>query len=136
MLLGDLLTLRQLALPVKIVVFNNAALGFVQLEMRAAGFLDRGVALTDPDFARIADASGILGESVRAPREFGPALARALAHNGPALLDVRVATQELVMPPTLQLDQVGGFALYMAKAVLNGRGNELIDLARTNVLRR
>jgi pyruvate dehydrogenase (quinone) len=135
MLLGDLLSLRQLGLPVKIVVFNNASLGFVQLEMRAAGFLDRGVALTNPDFARIAEAAGLLGLSVQKPGELEPALREALAHNGPALIDARVETQELVMPPSLQLDQVGGFALYMAKAVLSGRGNEVIDLARTNVFR-
>jgi pyruvate dehydrogenase (quinone) len=135
MLLGDLLTLRQLDLPVKIVVFNNASLSFVQLEMKAAGFLDRGVALTNPDFARMADAAGLLGLSVQRPAELEPALRQAFAHPGPALLDVRVETQELVMPPSLQLDQVGGFALYMAKAVLNGRGNEIVDLAKANLFR-
>jgi pyruvate dehydrogenase (quinone) len=135
MLLGDLLTLRQLGLPVKVVVFNNASLAFVQLEMRAAGFLDRGVALTDPDFAHIAEASGLLGVSVRKPSELEAALQQALAHDGPALVDARVETQELVMPPSLHLDQVGGFALYMAKAVLSGRGDELVDLARTNLFR-
>jgi pyruvate dehydrogenase (quinone) len=135
MLLGDLLTLRQLDLPVKLVVFRNASLGFVQLEMRAAGFLDRGVALTDPDFARIADGAGVMGIRIERPDEVRPALDKALAHDGPALLDVRVHTQELVMPPSLQVDQVGGFALYMAKAVLNGRGDELVDLAKTNLLR-
>ena len=135
MLLGNLLTLRQVGLPVKLVVFNNASLGFVQLEMRAAGFLDRGVDLVNPDFAKLAEAAGMLGVAVDSPEQLRPALERVLRHGGPALLDVRVNTQELVMPPSLKLEQVRGFALYMAKAVLNGRGDELVDLARTNLFR-
>jgi pyruvate dehydrogenase (quinone) len=135
MLLGDLLTLRQVGLPVKLVVFNNASLGFVQLEMRAAGFLDQGVDLVNPDFAKVAEASGMLGVVVDSPEQLRPALERVLRHTGPALLDVRVNTQELVMPPSLKMEQVGGFALFMAKAVLNGRGDELVDLARTNLFR-
>jgi pyruvate dehydrogenase (quinone) len=135
MLMGDLLTLRQVGLPVKVAVFNNASLGFVQLEMRAAGFLDRGVDLVNPDFAKLAEAAGMLGVAVDSPEQVRPALERALHHDGPALLDLRVNTQELVMPPSLQMEQVGGFALYMAKAVLNGRGDELVDLARTNLFR-
>jgi pyruvate dehydrogenase (quinone) len=122
-------------LPVKVVVFNNASLGFVQLEMRAAGFLDRGVDLVNPDFVKIAEGAGLLGIHAELPEQVGPALERALRHDGPALVDVRVNTQELIMPPSLQMEQVGGFALYMAKAVLNGRGDELMDLARTNLLR-
>jgi pyruvate dehydrogenase (quinone) len=135
MLLGDLLTLRQVGLPVKLVVFNNASLGFVQLEMRAAGFLDRGVDLVNPDFAKLAETTGMLGVAVDSPEHLQPALERVLHHRGPALLDVHVNTQELVMPPSLKMEQVGGFALYMAKAVLNGRGDELVDLARTNLVR-
>jgi pyruvate dehydrogenase (quinone) len=135
MLLGDLLTLRQLDLPVKVIVFNNGSLGFVQLEMRAAGFLDRGVSLVDPDFAKIAEAAGMHGESVTRPGDLADALGRMFSHDGPALLDVHLQPQELIMPPSIQLDQVGGFALYMAKAVLSGRGDELVDLARTNLLR-
>jgi pyruvate dehydrogenase (quinone) len=135
MLLSDLLTLRQIDLPVKLVVFNNRSLGFVQLEMRAAGFLDRGVDLVNPDFGKLAEASGMLGVAVDSPEHVRPALERVLLHDGPALFDVHVSTQELIMPPSLQMEQVGGFALYMAKAVLNGRGDELIDLARTNLFR-
>jgi pyruvate dehydrogenase (quinone) len=135
MLLGDLLTLRQVDLPVKLVVFNNASLGFVQLEMRAAGFLDRGVDLVNPDFAKLAEAAGMLGVAVDSPEDVRPALERVLQHEGPGLVDVHVNTQELVMPPSLQMEQVGGFALYMAKAVLSGRGDELVDLARTNLFR-
>ena len=135
MLMGDLLTLGQVGLPVKVVVFNNASLGFVKLEMRAAGFLDRGVDLVNPDFAKLAEAAGMLGVTVDDSEQVGPALEHALRHEGPALLDIRVNTQELIMPPSLQIEQVGGFALFMAKAVLNGRGDELVDLARTNLFR-
>jgi pyruvate dehydrogenase (quinone) len=103
--------------------------------MRAAGFLDRGVDLVNPDFAKIAEASGVLGVAIDSPEQLRPALEHVLHHDGPALLDVRVNTQELVMPPSLKMEQVGGFALYMAKAVLNGRGDELVDLARTNLFR-
>ena len=105
------------------------------LEVRAAGFLDRGVDLVNPDFAKVAEASGILRVAVDGPEELRPALERVLHHDGPALLDVRVNTQELIMPPSLQIEQVGGFALYMARAVLNGFGDEPVDLARTNLLR-
>jgi pyruvate dehydrogenase (quinone) len=135
MLLGDLLTLRQVELPVKVVVFDNASLGFVQLEMQAAGFLDRGVDLVNPDFAKIAEASGMLGIAVDSPELLRPALDRVLRHDGPALLNVRVNTQELIMPPSLKMEQVGGFALYMAKAVISGRGDELVDLVKTNLFR-
>jgi pyruvate dehydrogenase (quinone) len=103
--------------------------------MRAAGFLDRGVDLVNPDFAKVAEASSMLGVAVESPEDLRPALERVLRYDGPALLDVRVNTQELVMPPSLQMEQVGGFALFMAKAVLNGRGDELVDLARTNLFR-
>jgi pyruvate dehydrogenase (quinone) len=130
-----MLTLRQLSAPVKVILFNNASLGFVKLEMMAAGFLDRAVDLVNPDFARIAEAAGMLGISVHSPEQLQPGMEQVLRHEGPALLDVHVNTQELVMPPSLEMQQVGGFALYMAKAVLSGRGDEVIDLARTNLLR-
>ncbi|WAS89996.1 ubiquinone-dependent pyruvate dehydrogenase [Nannocystis punicea] len=135
MLLGDLLTLQQLSLPVKLVIFNNGALGFVELEMKAAGFLDFATELHNPDFAKMAEAAGVLGLRVETPEQVRPALVRALAHDGPALLDVVVARQELAMPPSLAADQVLGFSLFMAKAVLNGRADQILDLAKTNLLR-
>jgi pyruvate dehydrogenase (quinone) len=135
MLLGDLLTLRQLKLPVKLVVFNNHSLGFVELEMKAAGLIDYGTELVNPDFARLAESTGIFGARVEKPEELRPALTAALAHDGPALVEVLVHRQELSMPPTISADQVWGFSLYMIRAVLNGRGDEVIDLAKTNLLR-
>jgi pyruvate dehydrogenase (quinone) len=135
MLLGDLLTLRQLKLPVKVVVFNNSSLSFVELEMKAAGLVDFGTDLLNPDFAKLAESAGIFGVRVEKPEEIRPALTEALAHDGPALVEVVVNRQELSMPPTISLEQALGFSLYMIRAVLSGRGDEVIDLAKTNLLR-
>ncbi len=135
MLMGDLLSLRQLNLPVKIVVFNNGSLGFVELEMKATGFLSYATDLVNPDFAKIAEGTGILGLHVDDPEQVRPALEQAFAHNGPALVDIAVNRQELAMPPSLKLDQIVDFNLYMIKAILNGRGDEIVDLARTNLFR-
>jgi pyruvate dehydrogenase (quinone) len=133
MLMGDLLSLRQLDLPVKLIVFDNSALGFVELEMKAAGILDFATELHNPDFAKMAEAAGVLGLRANEPEQVRPMLAEALSHPGPALVEVVVNRQELVMPPSVKLDQVMGFSLFMMKAVLNGRGNEVIDLLKTNL---
>jgi pyruvate dehydrogenase (quinone) len=135
MLLGDLLTLRQLNLPVKMVVFNNGALAFVEMEMKAAGFLDFATDLRNPDFSQIARATDILGLKAETPAQVRPAIQQALEHPGPALVDVIVNRQELAMPPALQMNQLLGFSLYMVKAVLNGRGDEIIDLAKKSWFR-
>jgi pyruvate dehydrogenase (quinone) len=135
MLLGDLLTLRQHELPVKVVVFRNDALAFVELEMKAAGFLDFATGLRNPDFARMADAAGLLGLTADTPEQVRPMIGKALGHDGPALVEVLVARQELAMPPTITLEQAAGFGLFMLRAVLNGRGDEVIDLARVNLFR-
>lgn len=133
--LGDLLSLRQLNLPVKVIVFKNDSLAFVQLEMRATGFLDFATDLHNPDFARMAEAAGLLGITAKTAAEVPDALARALRHDGPALVEVPVSRQELVMPPSLSFEQVAGFNLFMAKAVLSGKGAEVLDLAKVNLFR-
>src|SRR2546426_5254936 len=135
MLMGELLSLRQLQSPVKVVVFKNDALAFVELEMKAAGLLDFGTDLHNPDFAKMAEAAGLLGLAAETADQVRPMMTRALAHDGPALLEVRVSRQELAMPPTISLEQVTGFGLFMLKAVLSGRGDELIDLAKINLFR-
>jgi pyruvate dehydrogenase (quinone) len=133
--MGDLLSLRQLDLPVKIIVFKNDSLAFVELEMKAAGFLDFGTDLHNPDFAKMAEAAGLMGLTADTPDQVRPMLTQALQHNGPALIEVAVSRQELSMPPTITLEQMKGFSLFMLRAVLNGRGNEIIDLASTNLFR-
>jgi len=133
MLMGDLLSLRQLDLPVKLIVFNNSALAFVELEMKAAGMLDFATDLLNPDFAKMAEAAGVLGLKADVPEQVRPMLAQALSHPGPALVEVVVDRQELALPPSIKLDQVKGFSLFMMKAVIDGRGSEVIDLLKTNL---
>jgi pyruvate dehydrogenase (quinone) len=136
MLMGELLTVVQNKLPVKIVVFNNSALAFVEVEMMAAGIVPFGTDLKNPDFSKVAEACGLLGARVTTPEELKPALEKALAYDGPALVDVLVQRRELSMPPTISANQALGFGLYLSKAVLNGRGDEIIDLAKANLANR
>ena len=131
MLMGDLLTVRQSKVPVKIVIFNNGLLGFVDIEMKAGGFLPTGTRLDNPDFASMAESMGIYGVRVEEPGELKSALATAFAHDGPAVVDVLTDRQELVMPPKIKLEQAKGFSLWMMKAVLNGQATEIVDVART-----
>jgi pyruvate dehydrogenase (quinone) len=136
MLLGELVTLRQQKLPVKVVVFSNGALAFVELEMKATGVVTYGTELDNPDFAAVARALGMHGQRVERPDDLEAALRAAFAHDGPALVEVMVARQELSMPPTITYEQVKGFTLYATRTILSGRGDELVDLAGTNVRRR
>jgi len=133
MLLGDLLTARQLDLPIKVVVYNNSSLGFVAMEMKAGGYLDSGTDLSATDFAAIAQAAGIYSVRVEDSEAIGDALRDAFAHPGPALIDVVIAKHELALPPKIQWSQAKGFSLYMLRAVLNGRGDEVVELANTNL---
>jgi pyruvate dehydrogenase (quinone) len=135
MMMGDFLSLKQLGLPVKIIVLNNGTLGFVELEMKAGGFLDAGVNLDNPNFAAMADAVGVKGFRVEKPQELEAAISAALKHDGPALVDVVSARQELIMPPTTTIEEARNFGLFMMKAVLDGRAKELVDLARVNLTR-
>jgi pyruvate dehydrogenase (quinone) len=135
MLMGDFLSLKQLKLPVKIIIFNNGALSFVELEMKAAGILTHGTSLVDTDFSKLAEAAGILGLRAERPEQVKPMLNQAIEHDGPAIMDVVVNRQELLIPPSINLEQIRGFTVYMIKAVLNGRGDEIVDLAKTNLFR-
>ena len=133
MMMGDFISLSQLGLPVKVIVLNNGTLGFVEMEMKASGFLDTGCDLKNPNFAAMAEAMGIHGIRVEDPQQLEGALGEALAHDGPALVDVVSARQELVMPPKATFDQALHFSLFMARAVMDGRATQVIDLARTNL---
>ncbi|MDU6411299.1 MAG: ubiquinone-dependent pyruvate dehydrogenase [Yersiniaceae bacterium] len=135
MLMGDFLTLAQKKLPVKVVVFNNSSLGFVAMEMKAGGYLTDGTELENPDFAGIAQACGVKGIRVTDATKLDAAIEGALAHPGPVLLDVITATQELAMPPAIKFEQAKGFSLYMLRAIINGRGDEVMELAKENLLR-
>jgi pyruvate dehydrogenase (quinone) len=135
MMMGDFITLIQMGLPVKVIVLNNGTLGFVEMEMKASGFLDTGCDLKNPNFALMAQSMGVKGFRVEKPQELKSAIEAALAHKGPALVDVVSARQELAMPPKTTLDQAYHFGMFTMKAVLDGRAKELIDLAKTNLSR-
>jgi pyruvate dehydrogenase (quinone) len=120
---------------VKVIVLNNGTLGFVELEMKANGFVDTNCDLRNPNFAATAEAMGIKGVRVEDPKHLMDALTGAFSHDGPALIDVVTARQELIMPPKATLAQAHSFGLFMLKAVLDGRASELIDLAKVNLTR-
>ncbi|WP_318241462.1 ubiquinone-dependent pyruvate dehydrogenase [Cellulomonas avistercoris] len=132
MLLGELLTVAQHRLPVKIVVFNNASLNFIELEMKAAGFVNYGTGLQNPSFAAVAEAMGVRGLRVERSADLRGALEEAFAHDGPVLVDVVTERDELSIPPKVTAEQVKGFTLYAIRTVLSGRGDELLDLANAN----
>jgi pyruvate dehydrogenase (quinone) len=131
MLMGDLLTVRQLKLPVKIVIFNNGLLGFVDIEMKASGFLPVGTHLDNPNFAKMANAIGIHGVRIEEPGSLAAAMKDALEFPGPVVIDVLTDPLELIMPPEIKLEHMKGFSAWMMKAVMDGRGRELIKLGES-----
>jgi pyruvate dehydrogenase (quinone) len=133
MLMGDFLSLVQLGLPVKVVVFNNDALGFVEVEQKSSGFLDYGTGLKNPNFATMAEAAGVRGTKLEDPADVDDGIAAALAHDGPVLVDAMVSRMVLPIPPAITTEMAKGFTLYMMKAVFNGRADDLVDLARSNL---
>jgi pyruvate dehydrogenase (quinone) len=135
MLMGDFLSLVQLKLPVKVIVFNNGALGFIELEQKSTGFLDFGTEFKNPNFAAMAEAVGIRGIRIEDAGKVENAIAAAMAHDGPVLVDAVVNRTELAMPPSITFEMAKGFTLYMVRAIMSGRGDEIIDLAKTNLWR-
>lgn len=132
MLLGDLLTAVQENIPIKVIVYNNSSLGFVEMEQKVEGLLDTFTELKNPDFARLAEVIGFYGRSVDDASELEEAVRDVLSQPGPALLDVKVNRYELVMPPKIETGQVLHTALYSAKAIIASRGAEVEELVRTN----
>jgi pyruvate dehydrogenase (quinone) len=133
MLMGDFLTLVQHDLPVKVIVFNNGALGFIEIEQKSSGFLDFGTRLKNPNFAAMAEAVGVRGIGLEDPGDVESGIAAALAYDGPVLVDAVVSRMVLPIPPSITVEMAKGFTLYMVKAVMGGRGDDLIDLAKTNL---
>jgi len=133
MLLGELITLRQQHLPVKVVVFNNGALSFVELEMKAAGIVTYGTDLDNPDFAGIARAVGLFGARVEKAGELDDALRAAFEHDGAALVEVLTDRHELSLPPKISYGELKGFTLYATRTILSGGGDELVELAKSNL---
>ncbi len=134
MLMGDFLSVVQMKLPVKIIVFNNSVLGFVAMEMKAGGYLTDGTELRHqlcPNCRSLRHYGYPRGKA----SEIDEALQRAFSIDGPVLVDVVVAKEELAIPPQIKLEQAKGFSLYMLRAIISGRGDEVLELAKTNWLR-
>jgi pyruvate dehydrogenase (quinone) len=134
MLMGDILTIFQYDLPVKLIVYNNSSLGFVAMEMKVGGMPPFGTDLKNPDFAKMAEAIGIKGIRVEAAEDVDSAIAAALAHPGPVLVDVVVNQAELSMPPKIEFEQAKGFSIYMLRQTLKGDGKEVWDTLSSNFL--
>ena len=132
MMMGEMLTLKQLNLPIKIFVFNNEELSFIAMEMKASGYLDYATDFVNPDFGKLAEAAGIKGVSIQNSSEVDEKIMESLNHNGPVIVNVRVDKQELAMPPKIAYQQAKGFSKYLINAILDGRGTELKEMAKTN----
>jgi thiamine pyrophosphate-dependent acetolactate synthase large subunit-like protein len=130
MLMGDILTMIQHDIPLKIVIYNNSTLNFVKLEMHVAGMLEYGTDLCATNFAKLAEAIGIHSVHVNDASQLDGAIQAILAYSGPALLDVKTNPNELIIPPTITATDATGFGLYVMKAILDGKGNEVLALAK------
>jgi pyruvate dehydrogenase (quinone) len=132
MLMGDLMTIMQENLPIKLVIFNNGKFGFVEIEQKAEGMMDTFTHLKNPDFGRVAEAVGLWGRKVDKVEDLEKSVTSWLAQPGPALLDVRVNPMELVMPPFIALEPAIGMTLYTTKAILHGKGGDVWEMVREN----
>jgi pyruvate dehydrogenase (quinone) len=132
MMMGDLMTIIQYKLPVKIIVFNNRSLGMVKLEMQVAGIPDQETDMLNPDFAKIAEAMGMPGITIHEPGEVKIGLAKAFLHDGPILVSIQTDPNALAMPPKLDFDQLKGLTLSMGKMMLNGRMDEVVSIISSN----
>ncbi|WP_339655573.1 thiamine pyrophosphate-dependent enzyme [Flavobacterium frigidarium] len=132
MLLGDLATIKQYNLPIKLIVFNNRSLGMVQLEMQVEGLPNNETDMVNPDFAMVAQAMGFKGITVTDPAKVENALEEAFIHDGPVLVSVFTNPQALAMPPKMEFDQMKGYALSISKMILGGRMDEVLEMVKTN----
>jgi pyruvate dehydrogenase (quinone) len=132
MLLGDLMTIVQYKLPVKIIIFNNRTLGMVKLEMEVAGIPDRETEMMNPDFTKIAEAMGMQGITINEPDEVKSGLEKAFLQEGSVLVTIQTDPNALAMPPKLEFDQMKGMALYMEKMMLGGRMDEVFNIISSN----
>lgn len=132
MLLGDLATIKQYNLPIKLIVFNNRALGMVKLEMEVAGLPDHQTDMVNPDFALVAQAMGFRGISVSEPDQVKSALTDAFQHPGPVLVNIMTDPEALAMPPKIEFAQMKGYAVTMGKMILGGKMDEVLETVKSN----
>ena len=135
MMMGDILTIYQYDLPLKLIIYNNGSLGFVAMEMKVIGMPPFGTELKNPNFAKMAEAIGIMGIRVENSEDLPAAVEKALSHNGPVLIDVLTNPTELAMPPEINLEQAAGFGIYMLRQTLLGNSAEVLDTLKTNFLK-
>jgi Thiamine pyrophosphate-requiring enzymes [acetolactate synthase, pyruvate dehydrogenase (cytochrome), glyoxylate carboligase, phosphonopyruvate decarboxylase] len=132
MMMGDLMTIIQYKLPVKIIVFNNRTLGMVKLEMEVAGIPDLETEMMNPDFTKIAEAMGMPGITLNDPGDVKSELEKVFLQEGPVLVNIQTDPNALAMPPKLEFDQMKGMALYMGKMMLGGRMDEVFNIISSN----
>lgn len=133
MLMGDLATIKQYNLPIKLFVFNNRSLGMVKLEMEVAGLMDNETDMVNPDFAMVAEAMRIKGVNVHKPEDLPEAIGNAFLHNGPVLVNIFTNPNALAMPPKVDFDQFKGMTKSMTKLMLNGKMNEVFETIKANI---
>jgi pyruvate dehydrogenase (quinone) len=133
MLLGDLMTISQYKIPVKIVIFNNRCLGMVKLEMRVEGYMDWQTDMVNPDFVKLAESMNISAWEAKEPKDVAQALRNGFNHDGPAVINIFTDPEALAMPPTIKLEQVIGMANSITKLMINGKTAEVIDIAKSDL---
>jgi pyruvate dehydrogenase (quinone) len=133
MLLGDLLTITQYNLPIKVLLFDNGALWMVKLEMETSGFPDFQTDLKNPNFAKLAEAIGMMGVRIENPSDVTSGIKKALQHPGPAIIDVVTDPNALSIPSHADRSQAVGFALAMGKMVLSGNIEEVVATIEGNI---
>jgi len=133
MLLGDLMTISQYQIPVKIIIFNNRSLGMVKLEMRVQGYMDWQTNMVNPDFVKLAEAMNITAWQAKESKDMQSALSNGFKHNGPAIINIFTDSNALAIPPSINFDQVKGFAQSMAKLMANGKFAEIVDTTKSEL---
>jgi len=133
MLMGDLMTISQYQVPVKIVIFDNKALGMVRLEMQVAGYPDWKTDMVNPDFKLLAEAMKVKAWDIHESSNLKEKLRAAFEHDGPAVIAIHTDPDALAMPPKLEFKQIKGFAKTMGKLILNGRTAEMVDTAKSDM---
>jgi pyruvate dehydrogenase (quinone) len=133
MLLGDLMTISQYQIPVKIIIFNNRSLGMVKLEMRVEGYMDWQTDMVNPDFVKLAESMNISAWEAKESQDVEEALSNGFKHEGPAIINIFTDPNALAMPPSLNLDQVKGFAQSMGRMMVNGKFAEIVDTTKSEL---
>jgi pyruvate dehydrogenase (quinone) len=133
MLMGDLLTIAERQLPVKLVVLDNSGFQFVHIEQEEAGIQPFGIKFANPDLAKVAEAIGLTGIRVEDPREVRDAVAEFLATPGPAVLDAVVEPDALSLPSHISFGEAEGFSLSLAKQAVGGNLDDVIETMARNV---